>query len=185
MWKSSLLLQKCSSQMRTPSESFVPAKFRFRPARVKLVHVLKRAPESSAGEQSAGLVLAFLSPCPIKWGVTLDSSLWTLPALSQSLGHVFCLSLTLWLMILVGNDMAASFTYIWPLLCKACAPPSCCHWAIQAHHTISRLTEKQFFPAIKRNLLISGTLLLTICRKPCTFKKCKYWHSAVFLCNLI
>lgn len=163
--------------MRTPSESFVPAKFRFRPVRVKLVHVLKRAPESSAGEQSCGPCTCLFVPVPYQMRSPF--------ALSQSLGRVFCLPLTLWLMILVGNDVAAGFTYIWPLPCKACAPPSGCHWAIQAHHTISRLTEKQFFPAIKRNLFISETLLLTICRKPRTIKTCKYWHPAVFLCNLI
>lgn len=49
---------------------------------------------------------------------------------------------------------AVSCTSIWPLAFKAHAPPplSCCHWAIQAHPIIIRLTEKQFFPAIQWNL---------------------------------
>jgi hypothetical protein len=111
------------------------------------------------------------------------------PMPSSTEGSVPCTSPSL----AVSMSIPSSVAQWWPQhseFCSHCASPvqcpcSPCHRAVQAHDTISRLPENQTFPAIKLNLLISETLLLTWCRKPCKFFQCKYWLSEGFPWNLI
>lgn len=163
--------------MRRPSESFVPSKSWFRPVRVKLVHALKWAPEGWAREEPLGLVLALLSQCPLHTG----SPLYTFPVsrpcvLSvrlSAVGDTWEIRTAQWISLTSGLP--------WVMPCSS-------------GHAVSESPGPLYNKQAYWKAVLSGSktksfnlrnLLLTMCRKPCKFKKCKYWHSEVFLCNPI
>lgn len=90
--------------MRRPCESFVPAKSRFRPVGSSWCLLSSRHLRAQQEKSQWALCWPFCPSVLSRQGVPF--------ALSQPLGHGFCLSLTLRPVILGDKDSTMSFSYI-------------------------------------------------------------------------